>query len=47
MTRTPIIGGNWKMNTGLETGPALAREIAAGETTACEVAVFPPQARVY
>ncbi len=42
--RTPTIGGNWKMNTGLETGPALAREIAAGvnETTACEVAVFVP-----
>ncbi len=44
MTRTPTIGGNWKMNTSLETGPALAREIAAGlgEAPACEVVVFPP-----
>ncbi|VAX35662.1 Triosephosphate isomerase [hydrothermal vent metagenome] len=44
MTRTPTIGGNWKMNTTLETGPALARAIAAGlgEAPACEVVVFPP-----
>ena len=44
MTRTPYVGGNWKMNTGLETGPALARDIAAGasEHSACEVVVFPP-----
>lgn len=44
MTRTPYVGGNWKMNTGLETGPTLAREIAAGvgEDSACEVVVFVP-----
>lgn len=44
MTRTPFVGGNWKMNTGLKTGSALAREIAAGASThlACEVVVFPP-----
>ncbi|MCC7388388.1 MAG: triose-phosphate isomerase [Phycisphaerales bacterium] len=44
MSRTPFVGGNWKMNTGPESGPALAREVAAGaaEHPGCEVAVFPP-----
>ena len=44
MARTPFVGGNWKMNTGLESGPALARAVAAGarEHPACEVVVFPP-----
>lgn len=44
MSRTPFVGGNWKMNTGLETGPALARAVAAGaaQHPGCEVAVFPP-----
>ena len=43
MARTPFVGGNWKMNTGLESGPALARAVAAGarEHPACEVVVFP------
>ena len=42
--RTPYVGGNWKMNTSLETSLALAREIAAGASkhSACEVVVFPP-----
>ena len=30
MSRTPFVGGNWKMNTGRESGPALAREVSAG-----------------
>ena len=44
MFRTPFVGGNWKMNTGPESGPALAREVGAGAAKhpACEVAVFPP-----
>lgn len=44
MSRTPFVGGNWKMNTGLESGPELARGVAAGaaDHAACEVAVFPP-----
>lgn len=44
MPRTPYVGGNWKMNTGRESGPRLAREVAAGasEHPACEVVVFPP-----
>ena len=44
MTRTPSLGGNWKMNTSLETGPALARAIATGlgEAPACEVVLFVP-----
>ncbi|NNM25775.1 MAG: triose-phosphate isomerase [Phycisphaerales bacterium] len=42
-TRTPIVGGNWKMNTTAETGVALARAVAAGSGgVACEVVVYPP-----
>ena len=41
-TRTPYVGGNWKMNTNRATGPALAREVGAGADAACEVVVFPP-----
>ncbi|MBK7403538.1 MAG: triose-phosphate isomerase [Phycisphaerales bacterium] len=43
-TRKPYVGGNWKMNTGRESGPALAREVASGaaQHRGCEVAVFPP-----
>jgi triosephosphate isomerase len=43
--RIPIVGGNWKMNTDLATGLALAGEVAAGCADlldACEVVVFPP-----
>jgi len=42
-TRTPFIGGNWKMNTDLDGAKALAGDIAAGITsTTPEVAIYPP-----
>ncbi len=28
--RTPIVGGNWKMNTTLASARALAADVAAG-----------------
>ena len=42
--RTPIIGGNWKMNTGLESGMNLASCIVDGveECVSCDVVVYPP-----
>ena len=45
--RTPIVGGNWKMNTTAATGAALAAAVsdaAANEGLAnhCQFAVFPP-----
>ena len=43
--RTPILGGNWKMNTDLASGVELAGEIVAGCAEMqrhCDVAVFPP-----
>jgi triosephosphate isomerase len=44
--RTPLIGGNWKMNTTLEEASALANAVVAGcarpAMAGCEVAVFPP-----
>jgi triosephosphate isomerase len=45
--RTPIIGGNWKMNTTLASAKALAGEIvrslgADSVLSRVEVAVFPP-----
>ena len=42
--RRPIIGGNWKMNTDLESGMSLAGNIADGiaECDACDVVVYPP-----
>lgn len=44
MTRTPFVGGNWKMNTGLESGPALARSIAEllADRPPVQVAIYPP-----
>ena len=45
MQRTPIIGGNWKMNTDAATGSALARSITGGLATMgipCEIVIFPP-----
>jgi triosephosphate isomerase (TIM) len=44
MTRTPIIGGNWKMNTDRATGLALAKAVAAGVSTGvkAQVAMYPP-----
>jgi len=45
MARQPIIGGNWKMNTTLESAQALGRAVAAstGELTrSCDVVLFPP-----
>ena len=43
--RRPFVGGNWKMNTGVESGPALAAATVAevGDATRwCDVVVFPP-----
>jgi triosephosphate isomerase len=42
--RTPIIGGNWKMNTGLESGMILASSVVDGveEYASCDVVVYPP-----
>lgn len=43
--RTPIVGGNWKMNTDLAAAAALADGVVAGCAKLiprCEVALFPP-----
>lgn len=42
--RTPLIAGNWKMNTESESATALASAIAskAGEVSAAELLVCPP-----
>ena len=42
--RTLIIGGNWKMNTDLESGMQLAGNVADGIAAcdACEVVIYPP-----
>jgi triosephosphate isomerase len=42
--RRSIIGGNWKMNTDLETGMALASQVAdaASINMACDVVIYPP-----
>lgn len=42
--RTPIVGGNWKMNTNGESGTALARAVADvfGEIKGVEAFVCPP-----
>jgi triosephosphate isomerase len=42
--RKPIIGGNWKMNTGLESGMNLAGCIVDGFTCGdfCDVVIYPP-----
>ena len=42
--RTPIIGGNWKMNTDLESGMLLAGDVADGiaQCDTCEVVIYPP-----
>ncbi len=42
--RTPLIAGNWKMNTDSSTAATLARDIAqhAGEATEVELLVCPP-----
>jgi triosephosphate isomerase len=44
MIRTPIIGGNWKMNTDLESGMNLASCIVDGveNCESCDVVVYPP-----
>jgi triosephosphate isomerase len=44
MQRRSIIGGNWKMNTDLETGMALASQVADAASTnrACDVVIYPP-----
>jgi triosephosphate isomerase (TIM) len=40
--RTPFIAGNWKMNTSEAEAVALARDVAATATPACDVAVCVP-----
>ena len=42
--RKPIIGGNWKMNTGLESGMQLASCIVDGlnGSEVCDVVIYPP-----
>lgn len=42
--RTPIVAGNWKMNTDRTSGLALvdALALAVGSITACEVILCPP-----
>jgi triosephosphate isomerase (TIM) len=45
--RTPIVGGNWKMNTDLASAVELADDVVAGcdrddLIRTCDVAIFPP-----
>lgn len=42
--RTPIVGGNWKMNTTSETAASLAAGLAAdlAGISGCDVVVYPP-----
>ncbi|MGH2559345.1 MAG: triose-phosphate isomerase [Thermomicrobiales bacterium] len=42
MNRTPLIVGNWKMNSSRAEAVALAQSIAAGAPTGAEIAVCPP-----
>lgn len=41
-TRTPFVGGNWKMNTNAGVGTELASAIKGGSLGGVDVAVFPP-----
>lgn len=44
-TRTPFVGGNWKMNTNLATATTLAQEVAsrcADSAHTSQVVIFPP-----
>lgn len=43
--RRPFVGGNWKMNTGVDSSHALAQatvEQVGDAAAACDVVVFPP-----
>src|SRR5262245_37911177 len=43
--RTPIVGGNWKMNTDLASAVELAEGVVAGcaqLVQRCDVVVYPP-----
>ncbi len=43
--RRPFVGGNWKMNTDLESGTVLAQTLAAQwkqNADVCDVVLFPP-----
>jgi triosephosphate isomerase (TIM) len=41
--RTPLVAGNWKMNTGVPEGLDKARQVVAGERPdGVEVAILPP-----
>lgn len=41
-SRTPLIAGNWKMNGAATESAALARAVAAGVATGCELLICPP-----
>ncbi len=44
-TRTPIVGGNWKMNTTRASAVSLAETVATScreHTATCDVVIFPP-----
>lgn len=43
-SRTPYVGGNWKMNTNAADGSALIADLCGllGDSTPVDVAVFPP-----
>ncbi len=42
-TRTPFVGGNWKMNTDLSSAAALTKDLIARLAAApAQVAIFPP-----
>jgi triosephosphate isomerase len=41
-TRTPVVGGNWKMNTDRASAAELAAAVAAERQASVEVIVFPP-----
>jgi len=46
--RTPLIAGNWKMNTNLDEAVALAKDVAAAaEGASCDVAVCAPYPFLY
>ena len=44
LKRTPIIGGNWKMNTDLESGMLLAGAVADqfDSCDCCDIVIYPP-----
>jgi triosephosphate isomerase len=39
---TPLVAGNWKMNTLKASAVALARAVAAGAAAGCDIGIAPP-----